>query len=111
MNSRQVSDRRREVRSVGTDATFSLPDFPTLLSAEGEFLIIARSISQDAQHIYGSNAGQKKRGQKGRRRGEGQSIRRGKPGKTEQAKGETHFDAPEQGQIKLLNTIFKHTDT
>lgn len=45
---------------MGTDFTFSLPDSPTLLSAEGDFLIIAGSISQDVQHIYSSNTGREK---------------------------------------------------
>lgn len=77
------------------DFTISLPDFPTLLSAEGDFLSLAGT------HSAISNAGREKRGQTGRGRGQWQLIRRGKPGKREnkeEKEGKNtlflQFDAP-----------------
>lgn len=51
---------------LSRDITFSLPDVPTLLSAEGDFLSLAGSIL--GTHSAISNAGRGKRGQTGERK-------------------------------------------
>lgn len=88
------------------DFTISLPDFPTLLSAEGDFLSLAGSIL--GTHSAISNAGREKRGQTGRGRGQWQLIRRGKPGKTEnkeEKEGKTHFFCSLMPQNRAKTTL------